>query len=338
MPSPPPTMTAPLAAPAGGQPPYIGTVVVTFNPDPARLLEVIAAIAPQVSEILVVDNGSGAPPASYLRKSAQTPLFLLELGDNYGIAAAQNLGLAWLRGRDASHALILDQDAVAAPGMVGTLFEEMQSHETRGERVAAVGPLICDPRRHAPAPFFRVTRFGMQRITTPDSGERSCRTDFLISAGALLALQALDDIGPMDEALFIDYVDLEWCMRATHRGYRLYGHHGTRIDHRLGEEPLCFLGRRFMSHSPLRHYYMSRNALALWRMPHARFGWKCFDALALALRGILFSTLAPRRAEHLRMVLRGISDGLRGKQGRQDQAATGWQVPDEVRRRAPRAL
>jgi len=331
-------MTAPLAAPASGQPPYIGAVVVTFNPDLARLREVIAAIAPQVREILVVDNGSGTSPANYLRKLAETPLFALELGDNHGIAAAQNLGLAWLRGRGASHALILDHDAVAAPGMVGALLEEMQSRETRGARLAAVGPLICDPRRDAPAPFFRVARFGMQRITAPDPGEHSCRADFLISAGALLAMRALDDIGPMDEGLFIDYVDLEWCMRATQRGYQLYGHYGTRIDHRLGEEPLRFLGRRFMSHSPLRHYYMTRNALALWRMPHARFGWKCFDAFALAVRGILFSTLAPRRAGHLRMILRGLAHGLRGKRGREDQAAPGWQVPDEVRRREPRAL
>lgn len=312
---------------------HIGALIITFNPEPARLRAVAAAIAPQVETVLVVDNGSREDPGLNLTGLA-APLHLLSLGDNYGIAAAQNIGIDWLRRQGMSHVLMLDHDAVAAPGMVARLLEELHAREAQGERVGAVGPLIHDPRRGAPAPFFRVDdRRRIVRIETPDPGEHSARVTFLIAAGVLLPLAVLDDVGAMDEALFIDYVDLEWSMRAVARGYTLYGHYGTTLDHRIGDEPIRLLGRTMMNHPPLRHYYLVRNALALWRMPHPRWHWKVLDAVNLSAKCLIFSTLAPRRWAHLRMILRGIADGLRGRYGRYDQARRGWRVPEEVRRR-----
>ena len=316
----------------------LGAIVITFNPAPQRAVQVVAAIAPQVQAIAVIDNGSCLDPAGYLAGIGATPLHLIALGDNYGIAAAQNIGLEWARQQGCSHVLMLDHDAVAAPGMVAQLLEEMHTREARGERVAAVGPLIHDPRRDAPASFFRVTQRRILRIDAPDPGERSARTDFLIAAGILISMAAVEDIGMMDEALFIDYVDLEWSMRATARGYRLYGHFGTQIDHRLGEEPIRLFGRSMMNHSPLRHYYLARNALALWRMPHPQRHWKILDALNLLIKCAIFSTVAPNRGAHLRMILRGFADGLCGRYGRQDQARRGWCVPDEARTHQPRLL
>ena len=324
--------------PADEQPAYIGALIVTFNPDPERLRMVAAAIAPQVGTLLVVDNGSRLDPASYLAGTGGTPLHLIALGDNYGIAAAQNIGLEWIRQQGCTHVLMLDHDAVAAPDMVALLLGEMRNREAHGERVAAVGPLIHDPRRGAPAPFFRIPKRRILRIEAPDPGEVSARTDFLIAAGVLLPMAALAEVGMMDEALFIDYVDLEWSMRATARGYRLYGHFGTQIDHRLGEEPIRLLGRSMMNHSPLRHYYLARNAVALWRMPHPQWHWKILDALNLMAKCVIFSTLVPQRGAHLRMILRGFADGLSGRYGRFDQAARGWRVPAEVRARASRLL
>ena len=341
-------MTSPSAAPAADQTrsadrparqsAYIGAVVITFNPDQQRVGQVLAAIAPQVRTVVVVDNGSALDPASYLAPPGATPVHLISLGDNCGIAAAQNIGLDWARQQGCTHVLLLDHDALASPGLVEALLAEMQRRESRGERVAAVGPLIHDPRRAAPSPFFRLTRCWIRRLYRPDPGEHSARTDFLIAAGTLLSLAAAAEVGPMEESLFIDYVDLEWSLRATSRGYRLYGHFDVALDHRLGEEPLELFGRRVTAHSPLRHYYLVRNALALWRLPHTPWHWKCLDALHLLRKCLLFGTLAPRRGEHLRMMLHGLADGLRGRYGRQDQARRGWRVPQELRARAARRL
>ena len=316
----------------------IGAVVVTFNPDRERLAQVVAAIAPQVGAVALVDNGSAIPPVLRIQDPLPVPLELYSLGDNYGIAAAQNIGIAWARQSGFTHVLLLDHDAVAAPGMVTALLEEMQQRAARGEKVAGVGPLIRDPRRVAPAPFFRLTGWGLRRLDAPDPAENSARTDFLISAGALLSLAALDAIGAMDEALFIDYVDLEWSLRARRHGYRLYGHFGTTLDHRLGDEPLRLFGRAMTTHGPLRHYYLVRNAITLWRLPHTPWSWIIPDALHLLRKAFLLALLSPQRGAHMRMMLRGLCDGLAGRQGRVDQARRGWQVPPGVREIAPRRV
>jgi rhamnosyltransferase len=167
----------------------VGAVVITFNPDPARLARVIAALAGQARMIAVIDNNSRDDPAPVLAAAAVGTLIdLIRLDDNYGIAAAQNIGLAWARERGCTHVLTLDHDAVAAAGMVGRLLDEMQTRQARGERVAAVGPLINDPRRAAPAPFFRLRRWRIERVTTADPGEASARVDFLIAAGMLTSI------------------------------------------------------------------------------------------------------------------------------------------------------
>ncbi len=311
---------------------YIGAVIVTFNPDPERLKQVVAAAARQVGEIIVVANGSDIVPATLLAGISPNPVGVIGLDDNYGIAAAHNIGLARARERGCTHALLLDQDALASPGMVAGLLAELRAREARGERVAAVGPLINDPRRDAPAPFFRLSRWGVQRIDCADAGEKSARTDFLISAGLLLPLAAPcgdrhDEGGPVHRLCRPRMVDA----RAVSLGYRLYGHYGVSIDHRLGEQPLRILGRAMTSHSPLRHYYLVRNALALWRLPYTPWTWKCADALHLFRKFLVFSTLAPQRFSHCRMMLRGVADGLAGRHGRQDQASTEWKVPEAVR-------
>jgi len=317
---------------------YIGAVVVTFNPDTERLRQVIAAVARQVGAIIVVDNGSAISPAATLTGLSPNPLSLVTLGDNYGVAAAQNIGLAWARERGCTHVLLLDHDAVASPGMVAALLAEMRAHQARGEQVAAVGPLIRDPRRAAPAPFFRLTPWSVRRIEFADAGQPSARVDFLISAGVLLALDAQEQIGTLEESLFIDYVDLEWSLRARRHGYRLYGHYGTALDHRLGDEPLRLFGYLMTAHSPLRHYYLARNALALWQLPHTPWTWVLADALHLLRKFLVFSTLAPRRFSHCGMMLRGFADGLRGRSGRIDQARLGWQVPAAIRTHRPQAI
>ena len=335
-------MTSPPAASkspaADGEPAYIGAVVITFNPDPKRIREVVGAIAPQVDAVAIIDNGSAADPATYTGGAGTGTIHLFTLGDNYGIAAAQNIGLAWGRARGYTHVLLLDHDAVAQPGMVAALLTEMQGRQARGARVAAVGPLIHDPRRGAPAPFFRITKSWIARVDAPDPGEQSAQVDFLIAAGVLISMQALEEIGPMKEDWFIDYIDLEWSLRAASHGYRLYGHYGAQIDHRLGDEPMRVLGRTLMNHSPLRHYYLVRNALGMWRLPYAPRHWKYLDAFNLLCKFFIYSSLAPRRFAHGRMMLRGLADGLRMRYGRYDQVARDWRVPERVRSAAPRIL
>lgn len=72
--------------------PIICGIIVTYNPDLTALEELIKAIRPQVTHLVIIDNGSANAFDKWLAISY--PDVELELlGSNFGIAKAQNVGI-----------------------------------------------------------------------------------------------------------------------------------------------------------------------------------------------------------------------------------------------------
>jgi rhamnosyltransferase len=141
----------------------------------------------------------------------------------------------------------------------------------------------------------------------------------LIASGCLLTREALESAGAMDEDLFIDKVDTEWCLRAVSQGFALAGVPAARLQHRLGERTVrvwWLRWRELPAHRPLRYYYIVRNSLLLWRRPHAGWRWRSADIKQWLHITLFFGLLASGRREILPMVWRGLRDGLRGRTGR----------------------
>jgi rhamnosyltransferase len=119
----------------------------------------------------------------------------------------------------------------------------------------------------------------------------------------------------MEDALFIDFVDLEWCIRARSKGYAVLGAPALRLQHSLGGQPVVIFGRAYPSHSPLRHYYMFRNAIALVRRSYVPWSWKSTELVKFPARLIIYGLFLPPRARHLGMAALGIWHGLTGQMG-----------------------
>jgi rhamnosyltransferase len=185
--------------------------------------------------------------------------------------------------------------------------------------VAAAGPRYLDPRQGNPPPFLRRRGLCIEYLPCP-TAETVAEVDYLISSGCLVSLAALEEIGDMAEPLFIDYVDIEWGLRAGAKGYRLLGVCGAAMRHDLGETPILFFGRRVPVHSPLRHYYHFRNAVWLYRQPWVPAAWKLADAWRLLRKYVFYSLFATPRWAHWRMMTTGMRDGLRGRMGRRGAA------------------
>jgi rhamnosyltransferase len=289
-------------------------VIVTYQPDPAALAELLAAIGPQVGGVVVVDNGSSQDLATPLAGAGAT---LLALGENRGVAAGFNHGIRWARGQGFTSVLLLDQDSIPAPDMVGRLAAASTRLAEQGERVAAVGPQLIDATTGRKTGF---ARFGPCRFRyqLPAADGEPLRAAFLISSGSLIALRTLQQVGQMDEGLFIDLVDTEWFLRAALQGYGAFGVGGALLHHRLGDASIRVptAGGIVPVHGPLRHYYIFRNSMLLNRRPYLPRRWKYNNAVQLAGMLVFFSLVTPPRLEHLRMMLRGLWDGWRGKTGR----------------------
>jgi len=279
------------------------------------LITLLKSLAGQVAFVVVVDNGSAVDVSSILMARFGNQLSVISLGDNRGIAKAQNCGIEWARNVHASHVILFDHDSAPATDMVSKLLACEMHLVSEGCRVASIGPRYLDDRQNNPPPFIRVQGGALKRCMSPEIGD-AVSVDYLIASGCLIPMPVLDVVGDMAAALFIDYVDIEWGHRARSMGYENFGCFSAKMAHSLGDEPIRFLGTAYPARSPLRHYYMFRNAVLLYRMRHVPLAWKWADGMRGILRFGFYVLFAKPRLLHLKMMVRGVIDGLRGRSGK----------------------
>jgi rhamnosyltransferase len=298
-----------------GERPRTTAVVVTYHPERARLSALITALAPQVDATVVVDNGSPEEIVSWLRAESALGKFHLEaLGENLGVAAAQNRGINVACDLRAHYVTLFDHDSLPSPDMVPRLVTAAELKSAEGWKVGSLGPRYVDPRQDNPPPFIRIRGLRLERraCASPDD---VVEVDYLISSGCLIPMSTLREVGTMREDLFIDYIDIEWGLRAKAKGFQSFGVCGAEMFHSLGEEPISLLGKKFPNHSPLRHYYHFRNAIHLYKEPWVPLNWKVVDAWKLLQKFGFYSLLGKPRADHLRMMSRGVCHGINGRAG-----------------------
>lgn len=295
-------------------------VVVTYFPELPALRELLAAARPQVAALVIIDNTPADAPAAR-RCPPMDGAEIVSLGFNAGLAAGLNRGCEWARSHGASFALLFDQDSVPAPDMVERVAAAWSAASTSGLRVAAAGPRFLDDRGARVFPFVRIGLLHNQ-VVVPGPSDEFVRTDILITSGCLLALGCMAEVGPMDESLFIDNVDLEWGFRARARGWALIGAPQATLKHRIGDEHVAaprwarLLGKdRAIRHGPQRLYYMTRNRIRLYWLPHVPLAWKAQDLLRLPAKILLSLWLAEDRPRVARALARGVLDGLANRGG-----------------------
>lgn len=292
-------------------------IVVTYQPVVEVLGQLLEALTPQVVSVVVVDNGSHADLEAWNKERQPHNIEVLLLGENRGIAAAQNVGIQWARNRGAGFVLLMDQDSIPAPDMVEKLISTISEQPLP----AAAGPRYLDVRQDNPPPFIRVRGLRLERCAC-STEESVVPVDYLIASGCLIPMSMLDKVGGMRDDLFIDYVDIEWGLRARHHGFQSYGVCSAHMQHSLGDHPIKFFSKNIPLHSPLRHYYHFRNALLLYKEPWVPLNWKLVDGWRLCLKYVFYSLFAKPRMAHWRMMTLGVWHGLVGKTGKLEGGAS----------------
>lgn len=303
--------------------PKVVAIVVTYQPNLHELIAVLQSTATQVDEVVVVDN-TPTPNSSLLDCCpGLSNLHLVTLGDNLGIAHANNIGIEWAYERKADYLLLLDQDSKPSPGMVDLLMRNLATENINKLKVAAVGPAFDDPRTGVRS-YFVVSRFGFPFRYRPEkkhAPKALVNVSFLISSGTLIPMRAILAIGGKRSNYFIDHVDTEWCLRARAGGYKLVGEHSALMEHSLGDnvKRIWFFYKRSVAyHTPLRDYYMFRNTLLMLHDVNLSLIWRLFLLSRLVQFSLYFLIFARYRRERLSLMSLGIYHGLMRISGRLD--------------------
>jgi GT2 family glycosyltransferase len=202
------------------------------------------------AELIVVDNAS-------------TDGTLRLLADRYPavkvIASPTNLGFAGgvalaLRHSTAPLAVLVNNDAVAAPGFLASILEPFANAEVG----AVCGKVLLASDQRINSVGAEVTRDGYGRDRgwlQPDDGRFDDPTEVFVGSGCALALRAraARQAGGVDEAYFLYYedIDLTWRMRLS--GWSVVTAPQAVVHH----EHSATVGEG----SPLHLYYSERNRL-----------------------------------------------------------------------------
>ena len=275
-------------------------IVVTYNPDYDLLTKQHDALASQADGFVYVDNNSQEQDFISEIKDEKTEIIQNDL--NLGLAKAQNQGIALARQKGADFVILFDQDSVPPAGFIAGLqmcyLEQSKSHQ-----VGLVGPAIRNMLKgnHENELGAAFKGISIKSVLVGNATEVS----YCIASGSLIPMHVLEDVGGMEEKLFIDGLDLEWCLRARSKGYKIYQTRNTYLEHCLGDGT----SRRIMSHSPIREYYIMRNAVWMIKRGYIPFGYR-LRKLCLSI-GRLLQSITAFSGKYIKADLKGIIDGIK---------------------------
>ena len=298
----------------------ITAIVLNWN-DKADTLACLASLQKQTVpvEIVVVDNGSVDDSVAVIRQH-YPQVTMLETGRNLGYSGGNNVGIRHALATGATYLFVLNNDTVLAPACTALLLADCQANPD----VVATAPksLYLDRPDLIYFAGGQITAWGSTRhmgMSQPDGPTYTTvnDTEWITGCALFVTRAGFEQVGLFDERFFLLFEDSDWSLRARRLGYRLRYVGTAQLWHRAS---VSFGG----NHSPLYHYYFTRNKL-LWLERHyplhqflwlaARFlrhTWSSSDRTA-------YTTQSGRTCR--RAILWGVRDYL-GRRFGQGQLAT----------------
>ena len=196
--------------------PRLAVIIPHYN-DVARLTRCLGALAPQISpdvELVVIDNGSSD---SLAPARAALPALRIVTEPAKGAALARNRGVSETR---AETLIFLDSDCLPASDWLAAAraTAQRQDGDLFGGRIDVFDETPA-PRSGAEA-FEAVFAFDWRGYIETKG--------FTVTANMVTHRAVFDDVGPFTNGVS---EDLDWCRRATAKGYRLQAAPDLRVAH-----------------------------------------------------------------------------------------------------------
>lgn len=240
-----------------GTPPDISFVTVNYNglEHTRALLNSLKVIEGLFTfEVIVVDNGSSENQAEIL--ALEYPNHIVIRSDiNLGFAGGNNIGI---RRSSARYIMLINNDTIIPDGSLKELISFMDSNPQAG----GVSPRIqfmTPPGSVQFAGYTQLTRITLRNsiigYSETDKGQfmTVTETPYLHGAAMLVKREAIEKAGLMCEDYFLYYEELDWSMRLTESGYKLWYVPQALVIHKESMST--------GNDTPLKRYYMTRNRL-----------------------------------------------------------------------------
>ena len=242
--------------------------------------------------------------------NSDSKTFLIESGNavsfankkNIGIAAAQNIGIKYAQQKKFKYVLFFDQDSEIDSQYTGSILKEFLRVKSIEPKVVLLGPTIVNKDSSK--------KYKNNDIVN-DHGYALVRA--LISSGSVADVSSFFKVGLMEESLFIDYVDFEWCWRAQHNGFRCARTQNVLLNHKVGQNLYTFFNYPIIVSAPIRYFYQYRNFIRLLKRDYVPQKWKRNAAIRKFFELIIVPFLAKNKVETFKFIIQGIKAGIKNE-------------------------
>jgi len=286
-----------------------GVIFVLYHPSEAFLRNLDKAAA-SGQNVVAIDNSPQPDLALYelLQRQGSTVLHNANRG---GLAGAYNRGAELLLERGCEVIFLLDQDSDIGEDFFAAM---MQACEREQGEAFILGPKIYEinlekfmvvmpPGRRWPKP---------QKMREPTEGMFD--TLFVISSGSAISAQAYRRLGAFREDYFIEYIDIEYGLRANSQGVPVRMNAAVTMRQTTGQ--IERHGRLFTTnHAAWRRYYGARNGVFTLRLYRAHWALHWLGGLLAFHQAFNVLLFEPQKLRKVLAVACGYIDGRRGKLG-----------------------
>lgn len=240
-------------------------------------LQSLADAPPRRSmEVIVVDNASEDGSAEMIE--SQFPnVKLIRSPENLGFSRGNNVGIRQCQGR---YIALVNPDVILFPGCLDNLADFLDDNPTVGN----VGPRVLNPDmslqsscRRFPtlwnnfcsatslASIFKNSKFFAGEHMLYFTHDRTLPVQVLVGCFSMIRRETFDEVGLLDENLFMYGDDVDWCRRCWKAGWQVVFFPGARAIHDRGKTTAPYPVRFAVA--------QQRSVLYYWRKHHGFWGW-----------------------------------------------------------------
>lgn len=221
-------------------------VTVWYNPT-AEHAAAIRSYIEHVQQLVIIDNSS-SNHADYAAEYGDKAIYIANR-QNTGIATALNTGCRTAISKGAQWILTMDQDSRFGEGDFQRYIDLCNAYEDFKQTGLFSPHQVYDRQPKDNLPVYQ-------------------EQQLVMASGNIVNATAYTATGGFPDNFFIDLVDEAFCCELQRKGYAIVMVNAVLLHHRLGNGFTLnrLFGKRILDHSPLRHYYIVRNTLAIQQM------------------------------------------------------------------------
>ena len=239
----------------------VSIITVNYNgyKDTLELVESFRQFEDYPHEFIVVDNASPNGDGERLERALGDTTRVIRSDKNLGFAGANNLGYRAAKG---DYILYINNDIIITCPVLKVLVERLRSDS----RIGAGSPKIKyeyhrDTIQYAGYKSANPIRASYQLVAGYQLDcadfDQPKRTDAIHGACVMTTRKVIKEAGPMTEAYFLFYEELDWSLQLHRHGYETWYEPAATVFHK--ESMTIKRG------SPQRLYYLTRSRILFVR-------------------------------------------------------------------------